>query len=179
MSVRRSQNHHGGSKTQVPGLTKRKPIYGRAQSASGSAFRNVPSTATAFPLWWTGTETEWLVYRTLTSDLHLREGQGSDFSYQSRLSTTGGLGGRLELGGLIADFLFEQRRLIINPLSEYYHYRQDIGNAEKERQNGAALAGQGYTVVYIDSDDVSRDPAYYVREALEYRDHSKLTSGLF
>ena len=41
----------------------------------------------------------------------------------------------------------------------------------------SALAGQNITLVFIDDDDLIRDPEYYCREALNYRDHSRLGGG--
>lgn len=108
----------------------------------------------------------------------MKEGFGADFSYQSRMTTVGGLKGRLELGGLIADFLIPSTRLVIQTLSEYYHYRKDLWSVQHERQNAAYLAGMGYYTVYIDSDALDRDPVYYVREAMAFRDHSKMTAGM-
>jgi hypothetical protein len=34
--------------------------------------------------------------------------------------------------------------------------------------------GQGITLIFIEDDDIERDAAFYVKEALAYRDHSRL-----
>ena len=39
------------------------------------------------------------------------------------------------------------------------------------------MLGAGITVIFIDEDDIMQDPDYYVREALNYRDHSRLGPG--
>ena len=39
------------------------------------------------------------------------------------------------------------------------------------------MAGQGINLIFIDENDVLEDVDYYVREALNYKDHSKLGGG--
>jgi hypothetical protein len=150
-------------------IKSRKPIF-----TKGPRELQAPKESSGLPVGWGGSMSEWIVYRNL-GELGYRE--GTDYTYQSRESITGGLPGRLEIGGLIADFLFEDLRLIINPVSEFYHYRRDV--VGQELSNRAALERQGYHVVYIDSDALERDPKFYVREALVGRDYSRLANGFF
>ena len=39
------------------------------------------------------------------------------------------------------------------------------------------VAGQGTKLIFIDEDDILTDAEYYCREALRYRDHSRLGGG--
>ena len=151
----------------------RKPIFSKA-SKQGQFKTQGPGNAVP-PQNWVGSSAEWHVWRELTSTHGLVP--NSDFTYQARLTLTGGLPGRLELGGLVADFLLSTRGLILNPLSEYFHY-SDLQSMDRERDNGEALERMGWQVVYIDSDDLDRDAIGYVTEALRGVDHSKLGRGV-
>ena len=101
---------------------------------------------------------------------------GEDFSYQSPL-----LGGRLDKGGFVIDFMFmNPPDLGINVQGVYYHYTQFPNAVETKARDAlarASLAGQNITLVFIDDDDLIKDPQYYCREALNYRDHSRLGGG--
>lgn len=114
-----------------------------------------------------GTEPELAVYRTL-----IKLGYEGRFEFQSSM-----MGGRLERGGAVLDFYIPERGLAISVLGEYWHY----GNPERVAQDKLQrimLEGQGIKVVYIDAEDVLRNPTYYVREALEGRDHSIMMRDL-
>lgn len=71
---------------------------------------------------------------------------GVDFDFQSSQS-----GGRLELGGIVADFLFLYRRLIVQIQGPthggYLRFRKD----EEQKD---ALSDKGYSVLEIDENDV-------------------------
>ena len=98
---------------------------------------------------------------------------GQDFTYQSPL-----LGGRLDKGGFIIDFMFtDPPDLAINVQGVYYHYEFGVEAKARDVMAKASLAGQNITLVFIDDDDLMRDPRYYCREALNYRDHSRLGGG--
>lgn len=66
---------------------------------------------------------------------------GIDFTFQTSLE-----GGRIEMGGLVADFVLEDQRLILNPIGPT-HYTT-IGKA-KDREQAAILASMGFTVIFI------------------------------
>ena len=122
------------------------------------------------PQSWEGSIPEYVAYQTFVS-LGLEPGQ--DFTYQSPL-----MGGRLDKGGLIIDFMFnEPPNLAVNVQGVYYHYELGVENKARDVMARAALAGQNITLVFIDDDDLMRDPEYYCREALNYRDHSRLGGG--
>ncbi len=73
-----------------------------------------------------------------------------DFDFQSSMD-----GGRLELGGILADFIFWHRRLVVQvqgPTHEYYlRFRKD----EEQRD---VLTDKGFSVLEIDDDDVLDQP---------------------
>lgn len=120
------------------------------------------------PPWFSGSWPEYLCYREL-----LRQGlrDGPDFTFQASQ-----LGGRLHLGGMVIDFEFTNPPgLAINVNGVYYHYQR--GGDQKGRDIFAReqMASAGFQLIFIDDDDLERDPKYYVSEALNYRDHSELS----
>ena len=122
------------------------------------------------PQSWEGSIPEYLAYRTFI-ELGLEPGQ--DFTYQSPL-----LGGRMDKGGFVLDFLFtEPPDLAVNVQGVYYHYEFGVEAKARDVMARASLAGQNITLIFIDDDDLMRDPQYYCREAINYRDHSRLGGG--
>jgi len=111
------------------------------------------------------TEPEILVFQAL---LDLGKVPGEDFSFQSSI-----LGGRQERGGLVLDFVIPPD-LVISVLGEYFHYRLNGGSAFEDLAARATLAAQGQFLIFIDESDILRDARYYVSEALNYRDHSRM-----
>jgi len=119
------------------------------------------------PQSWEGSIPEYVAYQTFVS-LGLEPGQ--DFTYQSPL-----MGGRLDKGGAVLDFLFlDPPDLSVNIQGVYYHYEFGLEVQGRDKMARAQLAGQGITLIFIDDDDLMRDPEYYCREALQYRDHSRM-----
>ena len=87
-----------------------------------------------------GTLPERIVYKFLRDILRL------PFSFQSSL-----LGGRLELGGLVADFILEFQKIILNPTGPTHDaYVQQ----RKDEEQRMTLAEMGYTSYYIPEQDV-------------------------
>jgi len=122
------------------------------------------------PADWAGSIPEYVAYQTFI-ELGLEPGQ--DFTYQSPL-----MGGRLDKGGFVIDFLFtEPPDLAVNVQGVYYHYEFGVEARARDIMARAAMAGQNITLVFIDDDDLLRDPTYYCREALNYQDHSRLGGG--
>ena len=122
------------------------------------------------PANWVGSLPEYVAYKTFV-DLGLEP--GLDFSYQSPL-----LGGRMEKGGFVLDFLFTNPpNLAGNVQRVYYHYEFGVEAQARDVIARTALAGDNITLVFIDDDDLYRDPTYYCREALNYKDHSRLGGG--
>ena len=119
---------------------------------------------------WPGSVPEYIAYQTFI-ELGLEPGQ--DFTYQSPL-----MGGRMDKGGFILDFLFSNPPdLAVNVQGVYYHYEFGVEAKARDIMARASLAGQNLTLVFIDDDDLMADPTYYCREALNYRDHSRLGGG--
>ena len=122
---------------------------------------------------WEGSGPEYVAYQTFIS---LGKTPGEDFTYQSPL-----MGGRLDKGGFIIDFMFTNPPdLGINVQGVYYHYQKYPGGVESKARDvlaRASMAGENITLIFIDDDDLMRDPRYYCREALSYRDHSRLGGG--
>tara|TARA_R100000306_G_C4318714_1_gene113979 strand:- start:151 stop:549 length:399 start_codon:yes stop_codon:yes gene_type:complete len=122
------------------------------------------------PQGWTGSVPEWLTYESLQKAGKV---PGQDFTYQSPL-----LGGRIQKGGVIIDFDFNNPPdLAINVQGVYFHYQFGVETSARDRMARAQLAGEGKQLIFIDEDDLYNDTDYYVLEALRYRDHSRLGGG--
>jgi hypothetical protein len=119
------------------------------------------------PSTWEGSEPEWICYITL---VQLGKIPDEDFIYQSPL-----MGGRLDKGGNIIDFVFKDPPdLGINVQGNYYHYGMGVETATRDILGRVQLASLGIILIFIDEDMLEDSPTYYVREALQYRDHSRL-----
>ena len=122
---------------------------------------------------WEGSGPEYVAYQTFIS---LGKTPGEDFTYQSPL-----MGGRIDKGGFVIDFMFTNPPdLGINVQGVYYHYQKYPGGVESKARDvlaRASMAGENITLIFIDDDDLMHDPVYYCREALNYRDHSRLGGG--
>lgn len=83
---------------------------------------------------------ERILYAALVNLMHFVP--GVDFLYQSSMD-----GGRLAMGGLVADFLFPYLRIVINPLGpQHYEFR----NMKKDEEQLQILAEMGYQAYMID-----------------------------
>ena len=120
---------------------------------------------------WEGSGPEYIAYQTF---VQLGLEPDKDFVYQSPL-----MGGRMDKGGFVIDFLFiEPPDLAVNVQGVYYHYEQNgVVTKGRDTMARASLAGDNITLIFIDDDDLLSDPTYYCREALIYRDHSRLGRG--
>ena len=119
---------------------------------------------------WPGSVPEYVAYSMF---IELGREPGQDFTYQSPL-----MGGRLDKGGVIIDFMFtDPPDLAINVQGVYYHYEFGVEAKARDVMARASLAGQNITLIFIDDDHLLSDPRYYCREALNYRDHSRLGGG--
>ena len=120
---------------------------------------------------WPGSVPEYLVYSSLISKQGKLE--GIDFTYQSPL-----MGGRLDKGGVVIDFLFtDPPDLAINVQGEYYHYGLGATFMQNDIIIRAQMASEGITLIFIVESDILEDVDDYVRQALNYRDHSQLAGG--
>jgi len=119
------------------------------------------------PPGWEGSRPEWMFYASL---IQLGYQPGDDFVYQSPL-----LGGRLDKGGWIIDFVFNNPPgLAVNVQGIYYHYELGAATSARDIFAREALAGQGVTLIFVDEDDLEQDPVGITREALQFRDSSRL-----
>ena len=117
-----------------------------------------PTPQVQVPASWPGSMPEYIAYQTFIS---LGKEPGEDFVYQSPLA-----GGRLDKGGIVLDFVFYN-----------YHYEFGVEVRARDLLARAMMAGDGVALIFIDDDDLIRDPEYYCREALNYQDHSQLGGG--
>ena len=125
------------------------------------------ASLTVVPEGWTGSLPEWQFYASL---LDLGYQPNEDFTYQSPL-----MGGRLDKGGLIIDFLFDNPpNLAVNVQGVYYHYELGADTRARDIFARESLAGQGITLIFVDEDYLAQDPLGTTREALQFRDSSRL-----
>jgi hypothetical protein len=119
---------------------------------------------------WPGSLPEYIAYITFEQ---LGKVPGEDFSYQSSR-----MGGRLDKGGVVLDFVFTNPPdLAVNVQGVYYHYETGVNTQARDIFARAQVEGAGVRLIFIDDDDLFRDPEYYCREALNYRDHSRMAGG--
>jgi hypothetical protein len=122
------------------------------------------------PEGWLGSGPEWLFYTSLS---RLGYQPDIDFTYQSPL-----MGGRLDKGGAIIDFLFiNPPDLAVNVQGVYYHYELGAETRARDILAREAMAGQGITLIFVDEDDLIQDPLGVTRDALNYIDKSRLGGG--
>lgn len=93
---------------------------------------------------------------------------GINFTYQESYA-----GGRLEKGGIVADFYLPDHNIAIQIRSIYWH-----GGVERraiDEIQRIMLEGMGIVVVFIDEEFIMADPIFYVKEALKGVSHTVLT----
>lgn len=97
-----------------------------------------------------GTLPERIIYKYLVEQMNMTE--GIDFSFQSSLQ-----GGRIDTGGIVADFIFYALRLVINPLGPTH---DEFLRIKKDQEQIDALTSLGYQVYMIPEDDVYDEPTF-------------------
>ena len=119
------------------------------------------------PASWEGSKPEWAFYASLR---RLGYQDGDDFTYQAER-----MRGRLDKGGAILDFVFTNPpNLAVNVQGVYYHYEMGADTKARDIMTREAMAGQGITLIFVDEDDLEQDPLGVTRNALQYRDTSRL-----
>lgn len=93
-----------------------------------------------------GTILERVIYRYLVEVLHFVP--GIDFTAQTSLQ-----GGRIELGGIVADFVFPILRIVLNPLGPTH---DQYLRMRKDQEQIQALEEMGYQV-YMMEEEVIKD----------------------
>jgi len=121
------------------------------------------TTKDTVPPEWVGTDGEWLFF---TSLIELDYELGKDFSF--RPDSAGG-------GGIGVGFSFENPpNLAVNIQSVYYTNNQGLETQARDIFTRESLAGLGITLVFVDEQDLEQDALGITREALEYKDSSRL-----
>jgi len=91
-----------------------------------------------------GTLPERIIYRTLIEIFHFIE--GADFDFQSSLQ-----GGRMELGGIVADFLFPTLKIVLQVQGPtHFEYMR----MAKDQEQMGALLEMGYVTYEIQENDI-------------------------
>jgi len=97
-----------------------------------------------------GTLPERIIYKYLVERMNLSE--GVDFNFQSSLQ-----GGRIDTGGIVADFIFPTLKMVINPLGPTH---DEFLRMKKDQEQIDALTSMGYQVYMIPEDDVYNEPTF-------------------
>ena len=135
---------------------------GFTTTAKGQS-RSIPEVPADFK----GSMPEYVVFNQLLR-FGLRPNQ--DFQFQARFA-----GGKIEKGGLVIDFLFNNPpNLAVNVQGVYYHYELGADTRARDIFARESLAGQGITLIFVDEDYLAQDPLGTTREALQFRDSSRL-----
>lgn len=118
----------------------------------------------------TANKPEWYCYWALN---RLGKQQGIDFEFQSNY-----FGGRLGYGGMVADFvMLNPPGIAININGFHWHYGMAGDRRIRDEQQRIQLSGMGILLIFIDEEDILKDPKYYVSEALKGVDHSHVERG--
>ena len=116
---------------------------------------------------WEGSKPEWAFYTALRRLGKIPE---EDFTYQSEQ-----MGGRHDKGGAVLDFVFSNPpNLAVNVQGVYYHYEMGADTKARDIMIREAMAAQGITLIFVDEDDLEQDPIGVARNALQFRDTSRL-----
>jgi len=97
-----------------------------------------------------GTLPERIIYKYLTVSMKFQE--GIDFNFQSSLQ-----GGRIDTGGIVADFIFPSLRLVINPLGPTH---SEFIRMKKDQEQLDELSEMGYQVYMIPEADIYDEPTF-------------------
>ncbi len=115
------------------------------------------------PLDFRGTLPEWRVYFWLTK-------HNIEFDFQSSM-----MGGRLQLGGLVSDFLLPQRSppMVLNVQGIFWHYFGPNADRQKDQRQQDQLENMGYQVINLDEDMILERLDYVMRAAMQGIDLSR------
>ncbi len=93
---------------------------------------------------------------------------GVSFTSQSSM-----IGGRQTKGGAVVDFEIPSLNIAIAVQGLYWHY--GARRSGRDALQRVALESRGVKVIYIDEDHALQNALFYVKEALEGKDHSRMT----
>ncbi len=103
-----------------------------------------PNEDRAIPTWIVrGSLPERIVYQRL---LDMKYVAGIDFDFQSSME-----GGRLELGGIVADFLLPQQKICIQVQGPSH---DAVIRIKKDEEQRLILESYGYNTIYLDQDTI-------------------------
>lgn len=119
-----------------PRISARRPIGVATRQIKRWALEERAATVTIAPA---GSLEERIFYQALVDHGFI---PGVDFDYQSQM-----FGGRAELGGLVADFLFPIPKVIVNPYSDWHTMSEY--NLRRDLDQITILESMGYTVLII------------------------------
>ena len=91
-----------------------------------------------------GTLPERIVYQYLTQNLHMVA--DADFTFQTSMD-----GGRMTMGGIVADFVFENLKLVLNVQGSTH---SEFLRIRKDDEQESILADMGYTLIPVWEDDI-------------------------
>lgn len=97
-----------------------------------------------------GTLPERIIYKSLVDKFRLVP--DIDFIFQSSLQ-----GGRIDTGGIVADFLFPYLKMVINPLGPTH---KEYLREQKDDEQIMALEEMGYVVYMIEEEDVYNETKF-------------------
>jgi hypothetical protein len=169
-----------GAIPRLPGIPREPRGFGRSEATliprgmRGLEQFRVQEPAGDPPPWWLarypgGTKPEWAVWWALVQLGYQPE---VDFFVHAVLPGVGrGFHSQI-------DFLLPDLHLGIEVSGLYWHYTLGTERQERDLFRLLYFAERGIRIVFIDEDDAIRDPIYYVREALQGNDHSKLRRSL-
>lgn len=115
------------------------------------------------PPTWMGTLPEWAIYWAHEA---LGRKPYQDFQYLFTLD-----------GSHFYDFFEFLERVAIEVQGLYWHYEFQRNTAVNDQLLKVRTEMLGITLIFIDEDHALADPIFYLREALNGRDHSRATKG--
>ena len=123
------------------------------------------TTQQEIPEGWQGTPTAFIVFKALVNAGKL---PGKDFTYSPRTQ-----GSRIPQG-VEADFVFTNPpNLAMQVHESIYEHHTGTEIRGTDIMARAQLAGQGISLVFLDHALLLHDPEWLIKEALQYRDHSR------
>lgn len=158
---------------------ERPPIFSRAWAGLAEAIAPAENLTGPPPQPDTGpfavgiaTKPEWYVNWGLN---RLGKKNGRDFNYRGEVKLISSLATAAQL-----DFtMIDGTQIAIEVQGLHWHYELGFEKIAQDRVRRTELIAAGWVVIQIDEDDALRDPVYYVREALNGRDHSYSSDPIF